>query len=231
MTGTVQVCWDVPAKPRRGLGRDHGTRGCVRHVARGQCSRGPCRAGQPRNPDPKAGLPRWYLRGIGAVHHGEAVVVGGRAAQHVHDDAHLLPPPQAGDRRAHHLPVREPRCDRRGRGLRTRGPKRGSAGGKGSGAGCLQTRAQEPQTPTPTPAPGESAVGDVPRSPRPGLRGYLAVSECEVTGASQCRKGTLCSWMCMSYRPCGEGRATPCDRGRGRPRSVPAPSPPEAAPQ
>lgn len=41
--------------------------------------------------------------------------------------------------------------------------------------------------------------------PRQGERRYLAVSECEVTGASQCRKGTLCSWMCMSYRPWGEG--------------------------
>lgn len=27
---------------------------------------------------------------------------------------------------------------------------------------------------------------------------YLAVREWDVTGASQCRKGTLCSWMCMS---------------------------------
>lgn len=33
---------------------------------------------------------------------------------------------------------------------------------------------------------------------------HLAVRECDVTGASQCRKGTLCSWMCMSYRPCNK---------------------------
>lgn len=27
---------------------------------------------------------------------------------------------------------------------------------------------------------------------------YLAVREWDVTGASQCKNGTLCSWMCMS---------------------------------
>lgn len=48
------------------------------------------------------------------------------------------------------------------------------------------------------------AAGLRPR-PQPGGGRYLAVSECEVTGASQCRKGTLCSWMCMSYRPWGVG--------------------------
>ena len=32
-------------------------------------------------------------------------------------------------------------------------------------------------------------------SPQPT---HLAVREWDVTGASQCRNGTLCSWMCMS---------------------------------
>lgn len=30
---------------------------------------------------------------------------------------------------------------------------------------------------------------------------YLAISQWEVAGASQCRKGTLCSLMWMSYKP------------------------------
>lgn len=32
-------------------------------------------------------------------------------------------------------------------------------------------------------------------------RTYLAVSQWEVAGASQCRKGTLCSLMWISYKP------------------------------
>lgn len=74
----------------------------------------------------------------------------------------------------------------------------------------------------PRPAPGcpHQASQGV-QHPLPSLRacpgeGYLAVSECEVTGASQCRKGTLCSWMCMSYRPWGEdghSHARGCLRG------------------
>lgn len=38
-------------------------------------------------------------------------------------------------------------------------------------------------------APGVTSV------PQPT---YLAVREWDVTGASQCRKGTLWSWICMS---------------------------------
>lgn len=64
-------------------------------------------------------------------------------------------------------------------------------------------------------------------------RGYLAVSEWEVTGASQCRKGTLCSWMCTSYRPWGEMCDAPaaCPGGgrggglRGAPPSASAAKP------
>lgn len=56
-------------------------------------------------------------------------------------------------------------------------------------------------------------------------RGYLAVVV-TVAGASQCRKGTLCSWMCMSYKPWGEW-ARPCTRLPGplhaRPQSPAAP--------
>lgn len=48
-----------------------------------------------------------YLGIVSGLHHREPVVIGRRVAENIHDDAHFLPPPQAGDRRAHHLPVEE----------------------------------------------------------------------------------------------------------------------------
>lgn len=38
-----------------------------------------------------------------ALHHGEAIVIGSRVAEDIHDSPHFLTLPQAGDRGAHHL--------------------------------------------------------------------------------------------------------------------------------
>lgn len=48
---------------------------------------------------------KWYLVISGDLHHHwEAVVIGGRVAEDVHDGPHLLNPIQTGDWRTHHLP-------------------------------------------------------------------------------------------------------------------------------
>lgn len=43
------------------------------------------------------------------------------------------------------------------------------------------------------PAPVQQEATGHPPHPQLSWALYLAVSECEVTGASQCRKGTLCN--------------------------------------
>lgn len=56
----------------------------------------------------KAETLKRYLVVSGDLHdHWEAVVIGGRVAEGVHDGPHLLDPVQAGDWRTHHLPGRK----------------------------------------------------------------------------------------------------------------------------
>lgn len=65
----------------------------------------PCTANPGHIPIPPSSGPA-HLGAVGvALHHGEAVVVGGGVAEDVHNRAHPLDPPQTGDGSAHDLPA------------------------------------------------------------------------------------------------------------------------------